>query len=287
MRPLNLTPPEERRGDNAPLRVGALSYVIVGVLAVALVIVTALVLTNNKINDNRTELAQLQARQASAQQAAASLAPYQDFASLTSARNATVSTLAKSRFDWDRVLQELALVIPEDVTLESLTGTATAASSTAAAPTGGASDTTGPTLEISGCAQGQEGTARFLASLRDIDGVTRVGMQSSALGTTDSGTAAAPTSPDSGATGCDARTGVADFQITVAFDAVPVAATDSTSAATPAAATTTPTTTPAPTASSNDGGVAQTQGEQANAVNSANQQTRRATDRANTVGVGK
>ena len=30
MRPVNLIPPEERRGDHAPLRAGALSYVIVG-----------------------------------------------------------------------------------------------------------------------------------------------------------------------------------------------------------------------------------------------------------------
>ena len=38
-------------------------------------------------------------------------------------RTETVDSLAQSRFDWERVMRELALVIPEDVWLESLTGT--------------------------------------------------------------------------------------------------------------------------------------------------------------------
>ena len=41
MRPVNLIPPEARRGEKAPMRTGALSYVIVAVLAAALVGVTA------------------------------------------------------------------------------------------------------------------------------------------------------------------------------------------------------------------------------------------------------
>ena len=54
---------------------------------------------------------------------AAELAPYGEFASLEQARAETVSSLAQSRFDWERVLNELALVMPERVTLETLTGT--------------------------------------------------------------------------------------------------------------------------------------------------------------------
>ena len=45
--------------------------------------------------------------------------------SATSRRRApqTVSSLAQSRFDWERVLRELSLVIPEDVWLVKVTGT--------------------------------------------------------------------------------------------------------------------------------------------------------------------
>ena len=87
MRPLNLIPPEDRRGDSAPLRAGVLSYAVVGFLAVALIAVVALVLTSNKINESKSELASLEARAAAAQQASAGLAPYDQFASLTENRD--------------------------------------------------------------------------------------------------------------------------------------------------------------------------------------------------------
>jgi Tfp pilus assembly protein PilN len=279
MRPLNLIPPEDRRGDSAPLRAGALSYAVVGVLAVALIAVVALVLTSNKINDNKSQLASLQAREAAAQQAAAGLAPYDNFATLTEARSATVSSLARSRFDWERVLNELALVIPEDVTLESF-----AATSAADATSGSATDSSvsGPSLDIAGCADGQEGTARFLSALRDIDGVTRVGMQSSTLNDVEAGAVA------SGGTGCEARPDAAKFAITVAFDAVPTASVAPTDPAATPATTPPATTTPsASTPTSNDGGVAQTEGEQQSAADSASGQTRKATNAANAVGVTK
>ena len=60
MRPVNLIPPEDRRGDHAPLRAGSLSYVIVGGIAAVLVAVVALVLTQNSITDRENEIAQLE-----------------------------------------------------------------------------------------------------------------------------------------------------------------------------------------------------------------------------------
>lgn len=275
MRPLNLIPPEEMRGDSAPLRAGALSYVLVGVLAAALLAVVALVLTSNKINDSKSEISSLETRQAIAEQTAQGLSAYDSFASLSQTRNDTVLSLARSRFDWQRVLHELALVLPSDVTLQTLSATATAASG----ETSGA--IAGPSLQLSGCAEGQEGVARLLAALKDIDGVTRVGMQSSAIGDD-----AANTPVTSGSVGnaeaCPSSPKVANFQITVAFDAVPVAAApvdpNAAPAATPAATVPTDTTatdTAAATA------------EQQAATDSAAAQTEKATNRANAVGVAK
>ncbi len=285
MRPLNLTPPEDRRGDSAPLRAGVVSYAIVGVLAAALLAVVTLVLTGNDINESKSELASLEARKAAADQTAAGLAPYNDFAALTTTRNQTVSDLARSRFDWERVLQELALVIPPDVTLETLSATAAANTAAAGGAAAGTGEISGPSLQISGCADGQEGVARMLAALRDIDGVTRVGMQSSALG----GEQAAPVNGSAGApTACGGES-VANFQVTIAFDSVPVAAPTTDPSAVPATGTT-----PAPaapttdaTAATADDGVAETEAEQNATVDSANTQTRRARNAAGATGAGE
>src|SRR5919109_3925925 len=110
MRPVNLIPPEARRGEKAPMRTGALSYVIVAVLAAALVGVTGVVLTNNQISDREAEKASLESQLAKAEIQAKRVSAFANFASLQQARAQTVDMLARSRFDWERVLRELAIV---------------------------------------------------------------------------------------------------------------------------------------------------------------------------------
>jgi Tfp pilus assembly protein PilN len=236
VRPVNLTPPEDRRGDRSGAREGAVAYGIVGALAVILVAVTAMVLTSNSISDKEAELASAQAREQAARAKAESLAPYSQFASLAQSRDQTVASLATSRFDWERVLRELALVIPDNVWLTSTTGTVSPAVSVEGS-TGNPlrSQAQGPALELVGCGDGQESVAAFVAALKDIDGVTRVGLNSSELPTTD-------VSTDGGGSGDDCRTRnfIARFEIVIAFDAVPApAAPTATGEATPAAASST------------------------------------------------
>ncbi len=62
MRPVNLIPSDQRRGENAPLRTGPLPYVLVGALVLVLVGVTALVLTGNQISEREDEVATAEAR---------------------------------------------------------------------------------------------------------------------------------------------------------------------------------------------------------------------------------
>ncbi len=81
----------------------------------------------------------------------------------------------------------------------------------------------GPALELSGCASGQEAVAGFVQALKEIDGVTRVGVQSSNLGERESG--GETTSGSASGGNCQTRSFIAEFQIVVAFDAAPVAAT--------------------------------------------------------------
>ncbi|MDQ3572924.1 MAG: PilN domain-containing protein [Actinomycetota bacterium] len=198
MRPVNLIPPEDRRGDRAPLRAGALSYVVVGAFVAVLIAVVGLVLTQNSITERENEIAELEVTRDAAAQQAEALAPYAEFAALQLHREATITSLAKSRFDWERVLRELALVIPADVTLESLeASTAGESDDLAAAANGGSA----PSLTMSGCARNHESVAAFVAALKDIDGVTRVGLTDSARSADAEGSqqgGAAPATGDGG-----------------------------------------------------------------------------------------
>jgi Tfp pilus assembly protein PilN len=230
MRPVNLIPREERRGEHAAMRTGPLVYIAVGVLVAALVGVTALVLTDNEIANRTDEVAQLRHEDAAAKARAQRLSAYTAFRALHDQRVATVTSLADSRFDWERVMRELALVLPGNVWLTNLSATAapgvTVGGESSSGSSSGAnlrSSAAGPALEISGCAAGQDAVAGFVTALKDIDGVTRVGVQSSALGETAPG---AGVSEESGGSGgesdCRTRGFIAQFVIVAAFDAAPV-----------------------------------------------------------------
>jgi Tfp pilus assembly protein PilN len=172
MRPVNLIPPEDRRGDRAPLRSGPLSYVVVGALAVVLAVVTLMVMTSNDIAERDAQVDQLEADLETTTAEAERLAAFTKFATLRTQREATLASLAQSRFDWERVMRELALVIPSDITLTNLNGSAVA---NAEGSTSGA-EIGAPNLAMSGCAASHTAVADFVAAIEDIDGVTRVGL---------------------------------------------------------------------------------------------------------------
>jgi Tfp pilus assembly protein PilN len=247
MRPVNLIPAEDRRGEQAPLRTGPLAYIVLGALVALLVGVAALVLTDNQISERKGEITQLESEDAAAQARAQRLAPYAQFASLTEQRIATVTSLGDSRFDWERVMRELSLVLPDDVWLVGLTASATPNASVGSDSGGGGSGANGlrgavpgPALEMDGCAAGQESVAGFVTALKDIDGVTRVGVQSSELSEQESSATAATGSGDAAAGGsnedCRTRDFIAKFSLVVAFDAAPIPVSGSAIEAAPAVA---------------------------------------------------
>lgn len=247
MRPVNLIPAGQRRGERRPMRGGPLAYVVVGALALALIGVTLLVVTDNQISDSKAEITQLQSEKATVDARVAALTAYTQFHGVREQRVATITSLADSRFDWERVMRELALVLPTDVWLTNLSGSA----SPQVTPNGAAgislrASIPGPALEMVGCARSQEAVAGFIQALKDIEGVTRVGVQSSAIGSESSG---GDSSSESISAACQTRNFIAQFQIVAAFDAAPVAAeagtTEAPAAPAPAPATTTTSTEPA------------------------------------------
>jgi Tfp pilus assembly protein PilN len=231
MRPVNLIPPDERRGDRAAMRTGAFSYVLIGGLAVALLAVIAFAFTSKQVSDRKSEVAQLETEQAAATARAQSLQSFADFRAMQESRSATVTSLAQSRFDWQRVVNELARVIPSNVWLLQLAGTVSPAVSPGNAPTiEMRSSIEGPALAMIGCATSQDAVAGLISNLEEIDGVTRVGMQSSDRSGSDSGTSAggaATTSASGGESSGECPPNVFSFQMVVAFDSVPTPATAS------------------------------------------------------------
>lgn len=218
MRPVNLIPLEERRGQHAPLRSGPLAYLLVGALVAALAAVTALVLVGNQIEEREAEVAELTREDKAAAAKAARLSVFTEFRSLAEQRVETVASLADSRFDWERVMRELALILPDDAWLTGLTASASASAGVSGDGSGLRGAVPGPALELSGCAAGQESVAGFVTALKDIEGVTRVAVQSSELAEKGSGAGGG----SGGGEECRTREFIAKFEIVVAFDAAPV-----------------------------------------------------------------
>jgi Tfp pilus assembly protein PilN len=221
MRPVNLIPAEQRHGAQAQLRTGPLPYMVLGALTLVLIGVALLVTTSNHISESKAEVAQLKREDAAAEAKAKRLAAYAQFRTLAEQRVATVQSLADSRFDWERVMHELSLVLPGNVWLTSLSASATPEGAAGGATGGEASGLRGaipgPALEMSGCATGQEAVAEFVTALKNIDGVTRVGLSSSEL---------AGEKSEAGSSGgggdCRTRSFISQFSLVVAFDAAPV-----------------------------------------------------------------
>jgi Tfp pilus assembly protein PilN len=233
MRPVNLIPQEDRPGNRRPMRGGPLAYIVIGALVAALIGVAALVATDNQVADLEGEVAQIESEVSTAEAKATALAPYTQFHSVREQRVATVTSLADSRFDWERVMRELALVLPANVWLTNLTATASPGVTPDGAVTVGLrSSVSGPALSLVGCATSQDAVAGFVQALKDIDGITRVGVQASNVGA-DSATAS---SDSAGSGSCQTRDFIAQFQMVAAFDAAPAASTAAGAEAVPAPA---------------------------------------------------
>jgi Tfp pilus assembly protein PilN len=219
MRAVNLIPVEERRGDSAPTRTGGLVYVILGALLAALAGVSMMVVAGNQVSESKADVASLRVEESEARGEAEALASYIAFQGVRDARVATVTALADSRFDWERVMRELSLVLPEDIWLIQLTATARPDIDIENGIDIALRDSaSGPALEIKGCATSHEAVGGFISALRDIDGVTRVGVSTSARPELSS--EASDGSGDE--SDCRTRDFITMFEVVAAFDAAPV-----------------------------------------------------------------
>lgn len=181
MRAVNLIPADERKGaGGAAGRSGGAAYLLLAFLAVLVMLAGLYAVQKTSVGDKRVELARVEAQATAAEERAGSLAAFAAFAGLRATRTQTIFSIASSRFDWSHALEELARVIPSDVSLTTLNASVAPGSGAAG---GGASGLRGnlplPAIEMDGCTSSQVSVARMLTRMRAIDGVTRVALQSS------------------------------------------------------------------------------------------------------------
>jgi Tfp pilus assembly protein PilN len=214
MRPINLIPAEQRRRSRGTkTRSGPLPYLLVGALVLLLVGVLMLVHYSNQVHDREDNVARLEVEKQAATAKAAALAPYTAFAQVTEQRTSTIAELADARFDWARVIEQLSLVLPPDVYLTGMNGSAG----------GGGSEGTAvgvPSLSMQGCAPSQDAVGAFVVALKQIDGITRVSLETSALSESEDEGGGEDGGAVSGASPCSAG-GKAQFAILALFDFAP------------------------------------------------------------------
>jgi Tfp pilus assembly protein PilN len=221
MKAVNLITKDARRGRGPAVGFGiSPAYVVLGILAVALVFVVVYVLTSNTISDRKAKLASVNAQLAAQSAEAARLAKYVQFENLAQTRVQTVRQIAAARFNWYQALSDLSKVVPANTSLGTLTGTA-APGASAGGSSGGAasslrSDIAVPAFELTGCTKTQDDVARLMSRLRVINGVTRVTLGNSQKG--GAGAAGAAVSP-TGAGGCGASG--PSFDLVVFFSPLP------------------------------------------------------------------
>jgi len=217
MRPVNLLPEGQRprsSGDSS----GNGPKIAVGVLAVLLLMVVGYVFTVNQVSSRETEIAETRAAADEAQARAAALAPYAQLAAIKQTRTASVAELAGGRFDWERLMREIAMVLPNGTWLHTVTAGigSDEVSSTGAPPEPGAAADATPTVKLEGCSPSQPAVATMLVRLRKLNGVTDVQLSESRREAGDGGSGGAVSDPTSG-TSCGS--GHFSFNVEVAFEA--------------------------------------------------------------------
>jgi Tfp pilus assembly protein PilN len=161
LRPVNLLPPRYRPARASGERPG-IGYAAIGALAVLLLMVLLYVVTNNGIKDAKNKTAVAQAEQQAAQIKIGQLQAYGDFAALKASREAAVAGVAQVRFDFERLMREVALVLPHNTYLTSFSASGSA-----------------PAVNITGCAPSHPGVATAIVRLRKLHNVQSVELASS------------------------------------------------------------------------------------------------------------
>jgi Tfp pilus assembly protein PilN len=185
MKPVNLVPQDQRRRTPSEGS-GKGAHVVLGGLAVLLAMAVFYVLTANSVTERKSEASQARAEADRLEAKATQTTRFSDFEQIAQTRVASVAGVAATRFDWERFMRELALVIPEGTWVHSagagVTGGEADGPSAATTAATGTTTAAGPSATLSGCTTRHSDVARMMVRLRQLHRVTDVNLTSSTKG---------------------------------------------------------------------------------------------------------
>ncbi len=224
MRAVNLLPVGERARGPAKVPDRA-AHIVLGVLGALVLVVLVVVMTQNQITDRTKQIAEAKQETETAKQRSAALGAFGQFAAIKQTRVQSVSDLAKARFDYERLMRELALVLPKEtwITTANAASTpsadgATPAAGTTQAPAAGAAPA-GPSLKLGGCAKTQAKVAETMVRLRNLHRAEDVTLEDSARPTGQAAGSAAGAASGSASGATDGCGEAYAFNVTVVFAA--------------------------------------------------------------------
>lgn len=213
MKPVNLLPTTERPRAVAQAPRNA-SVMVIAVLGVLLLAVAGWVFTKNQVNDRQSAIATANQEKTEADQRAQGLKAFGDFTQIKQTRVRSITDLATKRFDWERFMRELALVLPDkvwvsDVNSGATSGSPPSSSGSSTPPTGSSTapavptSSSTPAITIKGCAPSQKAVAATMVRLRTLYGAEEVDLKDSARAdAAGAGTAAASDGAGGSPDGC-------------------------------------------------------------------------------------
>jgi Tfp pilus assembly protein PilN len=193
MKRINLLPQEERVKAS---RERGLIWAILILVAVVVVLGLVYVKYNSDVNAKQDELAAIQAETAVVQAQIAELSPYAALQAQRTSMTQTAKAIYDSSVPFSILLQELSLVIPENVRLQTLTATVPPAMLPAAASAEPAPVTPG-TADVTFTGQTEEhrDVAEFMTRLGLIPQLMGITLTTSSDSSTTTGTSAASPAP--------------------------------------------------------------------------------------------
>jgi Tfp pilus assembly protein PilN len=180
MKAVNLIPNEQRRAQGSGAQAGS-SYIVIGVLVTLLAMVAGYVLTSNKVTKNKNDAAAAKAEADSLEAEIAQRGAFTNFSQIKETRLASVSGVAETRFDWERLMREFSRVMPSGSWLQTTDASVTGevAGAEASTPVAGAVVAPQPKVNLVGCTPDQSDVAGMMVRLRQLHRVSDVELNQS------------------------------------------------------------------------------------------------------------
>ena len=177
MKRINLLPPEQRVKAS---RERGLLWAILVLVAVVVVLGLVYMWQGNQVNSKQAELDQLTAQVAEVQAQAAALQPYAQLQATRTAMTVAAKGIYDSRVSWSTILQEISLVIPDNVRLQTFSAVVPATMLPGTAVPPGTVPATTPDVTFSGMTYTHKDVAEFMTRLGLIPQLTNIQLSSSA-----------------------------------------------------------------------------------------------------------